>query len=299
MRLFIWELRKLVGDGPARAGLVVVAVVLVLGVIGFRFAPSAEQGASLREKVMAGATRELPLPSDYRSGFGYARLVLGPTAGVLIPAVLCVVLGGIVAGESERGTLAEALTRPTGRWKIIAAKTGAGLVYCALLVCVAALVALVLSSLVLGAGELVTGQTMAEIEIDGYVVQRPEPEKLGGADAAGRLVMAYALAGAALAPLVALAVLASSAAERSRTATLVAAGAYFGLYALTHTPGMGTTRRYFLLGHLEMWEAALRTSVTWGQIWRGAAVLAFVFVLLTAAAILVFRGREFPGRPGG
>jgi ABC-2 type transport system permease protein len=299
MRLFIWELRKLAGDGPARAGLVIVAVVLVLGVIGFRFAPSAAQGTSFRERVMTGTTRELPLPSDYRSGFGYARLVLGSTAGVLIPAVLCVVLGGIVAGESERGTLAEALTRPTGRWKIIAAKTGAGLVYCALLVCVAALVALVLSSLVLGAGELVTGQRMVDMEIDGYVVPRPEPEKLAGADAAGRLVMAYALAGVALAPLVALAVLASSVAERSRTATLVAAGAYFGLYSITHTPGMGAARRYFVLGHFEMWEAALRTSVTWGQIWRGAAVLAVTFVLLTVAAILVFKGREFPGRPGG
>ena len=122
MRLFAWELRKLAGDGAARAGLFVVAICLVLGMIGFRFGPSAERGTTVREKI---ALDEPLLPAVYRRGFGYAQLVLGPAAGILIPAILCVVLGGTLAGESERGTLAEALARPTGRRRIVAAKTGA------------------------------------------------------------------------------------------------------------------------------------------------------------------------------
>ncbi len=296
MRLFAWELRKLAGDGAARAGPFVVAIVLVLGMIGFRFAPSAERGTTVREKIAKG---EPLLPAVYRRGFGYAQLALGPAAGVLIPAILCVVLASTVAGESERGTLAEALARPTGRWRMIAAKTGAGLVYAAVLVGVAAFVALVLSRLLLGTGELATGQTILETKVDGFEVRRPGFESLRGGDAAGRLVTAYALAGGALAPLVALVVLSSATAERSRVATLVAAGTYFGLYALTHTRGMGAARRYLVLNHFEMWEAVLKTQIVWDRVWRGAAVLGVVFLLLTAAAILVVGGREFPGRPDG
>ncbi len=67
MRLFAWELRKLAGDGAARAGLLVVAIVLVLGMIGFRFAPSAERGTTVREKIAKG---EPLLPAVYRRGFG-------------------------------------------------------------------------------------------------------------------------------------------------------------------------------------------------------------------------------------
>ncbi len=304
MRLFVWELRKLAGDGAARAGMLVVASCLVLGMIGFRFAPSAERGTTVREKIALG---EPLLPAVYRRGFGYAQLVLEPVAGVLIPAILCVVLGGTLAGESERGTLAEALARPTGRWKIVAAKTGAGLAYVAGLVCVAALVALVFSCLLLGRGELVVGFTTGQTtdratvatEVDGGAPQGFRPEKLAGSEAAGRLVMAYALAGMALAPLVALVVLSSATAERSRMATLLASGIYFGLYALMRTPGMGAAKRYLVLNHFEAWQAVLKTQIMWGRVWRGAAVLGVVFGLLTAAAILVFGGREFPGRTDG
>ncbi len=297
MRLFVWEIRKLAADGAARAGLLVVAICLVLGMIGFRFAPSAERGTTIREKRARGETI---LPTVYRRGFGYARLVLGPAAGVLVPAILCIVLGGTLAGESERGTLAEALARPTGRWKIVAAKTGAGLAYGAVLVSVAAVVVLLVGALVLGAGELATGQPkLVQLTGDGLAARKVMFEHLTGADAVGRLVLAYALAWAGLAPLVALVVLASATAERSRTATLVAAGTYFGLYALTHTRGMEAVRHYLVLNHFEMWSAAMGTQIEWGRVWRGAAVLAVAFSLLTAAAILVFGGREFPGRPDG
>ena len=279
----------------ARFGLVIVAVVLLIGMIGFSVAPPAEPGTSVRRAVTT--TGKIPLPAVFRSRFGYARLVLGPATGILIPAVLCVVLGGIVAGESERGTLAEALAHPTARWKIVAAKTGAGLVYSALLVCVAALCALAVSSLVLETGDLITGQTVETTEVDGVEVRRPAFEKIGGTAAASRLVLAYALAGVGLGALVSLVVLASATAERSRTATLVAAGSYFGLYVVTHTQGIGKASRYLVLNHFEMWRAVLRTEIAWGRVWRGVSVLAVVFALLTAAAMMVLGGREFPSRP--
>ena len=295
MRLFTWELRKLAGDGPARAGPIILATVIVLGMVGFSVARSTDHVTSLREQI---ATREVQLPEVYREGFGYARFVLEPTAGVLIPAILCCVLGSLVAGESERGTLAEAVLRSAGRWRMVAAKTGAALVYGAFLTFVAAAVAVLVAPLLLGAGSLATSglPKLVTVPGGGPSARKLVFEHLEGADAFGRLLLAYALAGASLAPLVSLVVLVSATAQRARTATLVAAGTYFGLYALTHTPGMGMARRYLVLNHFEMWRAALGTSVDWTRIWRGFAVLAVVFCLLTAAAILVFKGREFPPR---
>ncbi len=295
MRLFLWELRKLLDDSAARAGLIVTAAVLLVALAGFAVRSDDEPGATVTRKIAAG---EIPVPAIYRKGLGFASFCLGPAAGILVPAVACVVLAGLMAGESERGTLAEVLARPVVRWQLIAAKLAAGLVYLALLMAVAFFVAVALAPLVLGAGELLTGVS-TEVQADlqgGTVGSRISAQVLAGGQAFARLTAAYAVAALALAPVAALAVLASTAASTARTAAVVSSGVYFGLYTIARIPGLGSARRYVIVGHMEVWKALLGTEIGWRVLLFGGMVLAVTFAFLAAAAVVVFGGRQFPPR---
>ncbi|MHC4201553.1 MAG: ABC transporter permease subunit [Planctomycetota bacterium] len=301
IRLFVWEVRKLAGEPAARAGMAVLTGVLVLALIGFAASSRDKSGGGEGPKKTARqmkAAGELPIPAIYLKGLGFAKHVLDPVSGILIPVILCVALAGTVAGESESGTLSEVLARPVSRFRLLAAKLAAGIVLTAFLTVVAAAVAIPLSSLVLGSGRLLTKigfQTASDPET-GVIGPKLVPEYLTGAAALMRVLGAWAVAAAALAPVVALAVLASCAARRSRVAATASAGIYLGLYALGRMPALGSFRRYMIAGRADIWQAFLKPEIEWKTFASGAAALVVVFLLLSGGAVLVLGGREFPPR---
>lgn len=294
-RLFVWEVRKLLGGAAARAGLVVVVGFLVLAMIGFASAPGDASKKTVLQREAAG---ELPIPGIYLKGLGFAKHMLDPVSGLVVPVILCVVLAGSVAGEAESGTLSEILSRPVARWKLVAAKLAAGMVFLALVMAVAAAVAIPLSSLVLGQGRLFTKIAVERVSDPGTGVTRSEiaPQYFTGWRAFSRVLAAWAVAAAALAPVAALAVLASSAARRARTAAVTSAGIYLGLYSLGRTPALGSFRRYALAGRVDVWQVFLGPEIAWGAFLSGAAVLAVTFAILSAGAALVLGGRELAPR---
>jgi ABC-2 type transport system permease protein len=301
IRLFVWEVRKLVGEPAARAGMAVLAGVLVLALVGFAAASRDKSKTGDGAKKTASQRRaagELAVPAVYLKGLGFAKHALDPVSGILVPVIICIVLAGSVAGEAENGTLSEVLTRPVGRWRLLAAKLAAGLVLVALLMAVAAVMAIPLSSLVLGPGKLLAGSRLKEIEdgMGGRIGAVPVPIVLEGGGAMVRLLGAWAAAAAALAPVVALAVLAWCAARRSRVAAASSAVIYLGLYALGRMPALGPFRRYMIAGRAGVWQAFLKPEIEWGTFAWSAAALGVVFVLLSVGAGLVLGGREFPPR---
>ena len=293
IKLFVWEVRKLLGDAVARVGMVVLAGVLVLALIGFGAASGDGPKRTVREMERAG---ELPVPGVYLKGLGFAKHILDPVSGILVPVILCMVLAGTLAGETESGTLAEVLSRPVVRWRLLGAKLAAGLVLVALLMAAAAVVAIPLSSLVLGPGRLLVEVAFerASDPETGVVGSELVPQYFTGGRALARVLVAWAAAAAALAPVAALAVLASSAARRARTAAVASTGIYLGLYALGTTPALGSFRRYLIAGRVEVWQAFLGPEIEWKAFLSGAAVPAVTFALLSVGAALVLGGREFP-----
>jgi hypothetical protein len=304
LRLFVWELRKLACDGAARAGLAVVATVLVVALLATRFAP--ERKTLLSEVIARGQDASLVGKAN---GWLFARRVLGPTCRLLVPLLVCVVLAGSVAGESERGTLSETLVRPVRRWALTAAKLGAGATYAVVLVGVAALVGLALAPLVLGSGPLMPTVSAAARGTSALQQMATTAGVIGGGvspegakpivvavfaptRAAWRLALAYVAAALSLAPVTALAVAASAASSRTGTAAAVAGGAYFGLVALSSLPGLEALRPYLIVARLDAWQAFVQMDVAWGRLVADGIVLAVTFGLLAGASVLMLGGKE-------
>jgi len=241
---------------------------------------------SVVEAHAAGLPR---LPEEFRMGWAFALLVLDPLSTLLLPAVLLAVLSASVAREAESGTIDEILARPVSRRSLVLAKLAAGLVYLALMVCVAAFVSIVVAPLVLGGGKVFTGMPADE-------AGRLVPVGLDGWRAATRVALAYAAAAAALASVAALAVVVSAAASDARKATLIAVGVYFGLAGLAGTRGLESLRPYTVFHYLSVWEAFVGADIDWMRLLKGAGILAAAFALLAVGAALLFGGREFPPR---
>ncbi len=296
--LIVWEIRKLFGETAARAGLGVVAAVLAVALVAYSTVPGqVENVTSIRERVAAGLPET---PAAALGGFGFARSAVVPVAGVLVPVILCMVLAGVVAGEDERGTLAETLSRPAARWKIALAKLGAGVVYLFALMAVAAVVSIAVSSLALGPGKLFVGRTVETVSDSTGVLEAQKfvSTFLTGGAALWRLCAAWAASGVALAPVVALALLASCAARRALTAATISVGVYLGLYSAAQPWffALGAVRRYLIVGRFEVWRAILGPEVNWNELLASGAVIAVVFALLAAGAVMLLRGREVPPR---
>ncbi len=304
MKLFVWELRKLACDGAARAGLAIIAIVLIVALLATRFAP--ERKTLLSEVIARGQDASLVGKAN---GWLFARRALGPTCRLLVPLVVCVVLAGSVAGESERGTLGETLVRPVHRWALAAAKLGAGVTYAAVLMGVAALVGLALAPLVLGSGSLVPPVSAAARGTSALQQLATAAGGMGGGvspegarpiavavfaptQAAWRLTLAYATAALSLAPVAALAIAASTASSRTGTAAAVAGGAYFGLVALSSLPGLEALRPYLIVARLDAWQAFLQMNVAWERLVADGIVLAVTFGLLGGASVLMLGGKE-------
>ncbi len=303
MRLFVWELRKLAGDGAARAGVCVLAVVLAVALFATRLAP--EKKMLLSEVVASGQDVSLVGKAN---GWLFARRALDPVCRILVPLIVCVVLAGSVAGESERGTLAETLVRPVRRWTLMAAKLGAGATYAAALVGVAAFVGLVVAPLVLGGGNMVpsipTVTRVAPALQQMAAAARPaggvSPEDAGPialavftpAQAAWRLILAHVVAALSLAPVAALAVAASTASSRTGTAAAIAGGVYFGLLSMTSLLGLEWLRPYLIVTRLNAWQAFMHMEVAWGALIADGVVLAVTFGFLAGASVLMLGGKE-------
>ncbi|MHC4249830.1 MAG: ABC transporter permease subunit [Planctomycetota bacterium] len=304
MRLFVWELRKLAGNGAARAGVLVLVVVLAAALVATRLAP--ERKMLLSEVVARGQDASLVGKAN---GWLFARRALDPVCRVLVPLVLCVVLAGSVAGESENGTLGETLVRPVRRWALAAAKLGAGATYAAALVGVAALVGLVVAPLVLGSGPLVPSVPSAARATPALQQMAAAAARSGGglppegagpitiaaftpAQAAWRLVLAHVAAALSLAPVAALAVSASTASSRTGTAAAVAGGVYFGLMALASIPGLEALRPYLIVTRLDAWQAFVQMDVAWDRLIADGVVLAVTFGFLAGASVLMLGGKE-------
>ncbi len=302
MRLFVWELRKLADDGAARAGLVVLAIILAAALVATRFAP--ERKTPFQQVVVSG--QDVSLVGE-ANGWLFAKRALGPVCRILVPLMVCVVVAGSVAGESECGTLGEALVRPVRRWALVAAKLGAGATYAAALVATAALVGLVLGPLVLGSGPLAPSvssmarvspalqQMAAAARQGGLPVEDAGPIALAvftPAQAVWRLFLAHVVAALSLAPVAALAVAASTASSRTGTAAAIAGGVYFGLTALASLAGLEALRPYLIVPRLDAWQAFMAMDIAWGRFIADGIVLAVTFAFLAGASILMMGDKE-------
>lgn len=280
LNMSAWELRKLAHDPAARFG---VGMLVAVGLVALVACAFAQEPAPKAQETLSLSAFYEP-----KNGWSFAKRLLGPVIGLLGPVALCAVMGRVVAGEAERGLLAEELARCGRRRSLAFSKLISAFAYVAVLVLVVGLVGILLGRSLLGGGPLIPIIAPREIAM-GLRFTAPE-----GASALVKLMAAYAVGILALWPVAAMALLVSSLSARSSMAVAISGSIYFALHALSAIPGLGELRQYLIVRHLRVWEAVLRPEVAWGDFWRDSVALIGTLVLVSAAFVMAFSNRECP-----
>lgn len=228
MRVYGWELRKLVRQkrtwsGVAAAVIYALAFVIALGL-----------------KKHPGIPPDVPLAHELtRSGVVLPLALLGFATFFGAPVISALVAGDIVASEDANNTLKMILTRSTGRGVIYVAKALAAATYGLALMIVLFATAIV--------GSVIVWGLHGVLLLDGRVV--------GGAHALGLDAAAYAVYLLPLGVLVAVGFFLSTVTRNgavSIVGTVIFALAFQGIAAL---PGVGAAKPYLLPQQFDAWES--------------------------------------------
>ncbi len=174
------------------------AVAVLVGIIqfGLKVDGDAYIGFMLRD-VSLTLDVEGKVLNGYLICFIILQLLL-----VHVPLLITIISGDLISGEANMGTLRLLLTKPVSRTEVVIAKFGAAAVYSILLLVWMAILALLLSLVIFGSGDLLN------LKSD-YIVQ------LKSFDIFWRYMAAFAFAAVAMLTVAALAFLLSVFAENS------------------------------------------------------------------------------------
>ncbi len=265
------ELSKLYRQRSTYAGVVVIVGLVALVAWG-----SHHQRARLdvgevvpSEFVVAGKTV---------TALFLAHAVMDPSLLVLMPLLVAVVAGGLVAGERQTGTLRTLLVRPVRRGAVLGAKLVAAWSYAVGLTLLLGLTALALGRLVFGWGDLV-------ILRGGLTIFDPH---LGLV----RLAEGYALAAAAMGVVATLALTLSTIFDNAMTAAGLAVAALLVSGVVGELPYFDRLQPHLLTTHLDAYRYVFDATINHAELTRSVLYLAGYTLALLIIALLVFDRRD-------
>jgi ABC-2 type transport system permease protein len=231
-----------------------------------------------------GLNAQSTTPSDtlfgrfvHDSGYAIPLVVLGFSGQWVLPLLISVVAGDLLAGEDQLGTWPLLTTRGTSRRALLAGKALAALSWTVAVVALLAVASVLAGILVIGRQPLVG--------LSGTL--------LGSGQALRVVLLAWCLALIPAIGFAALALLSSAAARHS--AVGIGAPAVLGLLMqlVQFIPGVDPFRHLLLTTPFDAWHGIARTDPYYGPLWQGAIVAAvWTLVALVVAAFLLSR-REF------
>ncbi|MCD6360473.1 MAG: ABC transporter permease subunit [Armatimonadetes bacterium] len=207
-----------------------------------------------------------------------AHAVMEVAMVVLIPLLVAVVVGGLVAGERQTGTLRTLLARPVSRTTILLGKLAAAWSYTIMLV-------LALGGLSLGLGRLVFGWGDLVIFRGGLTILDPHTGLV-------RLAMAYGLAAFAMCAVAALALLSSVIFDNPMTAAGLTVALLLVSGIVAQMPYFEAIEPHLITSHLQLYREVLGTEVDRAELVRSAIYLGAYMTVSLAIAVAVFQRRD-------
>ncbi len=257
-RLLTIELRKLLAQRGTYASYAVLAVLVGLIVWGtWRYGPPhALQSALGDQFVVGGKVVTGPLIPLLLLEFPVA-------VHVLIPLLIAVAAGGLVAGEKQAGTLRTILIRPVRRAAVLGAKLAAAWIHAAGLAVFVGVLSLIVGYVVFGPGDLV----VMSFKSSSFSVLA-EPQALS------HLALAYGLAVVAMMAVASLGVLLSVLCDNPLTAAGLTVAVLLVLQSLRLIPYFQWLQPYLLTEHIWAYREALSATIDWSQVGTSLSYLA-------------------------
>ena len=265
------ELTKLYRQRSTYAGVVVIVGLVALVAWGSHHQ---RDRLDMTERVPS----EFVVAGRTITGLFLAHAVMNPSLLVLMPLLVAVVAGGLVAGERQTGTLRTLLVRPVRRGTVLLAKLVAGWSYAVGLTLLLGALALGLGTLVFGWGDLVTLR-------GGLTVFDP---RLGLI----RLAEGYALAALAMGVMATLALALSTIFDNAMTAAGLAVAGLIVSGVVGEIPYFDWLQPHLLTTHLRVHHHLFDATIDHAELIRSVAYLVGYLVVLALVALLVFDRRD-------
>lgn len=207
-----------------------------------------------------------------------ANAVMQVALTVLVPLLIAVVVGGLVAGERQSGTLRTLLSRPVARWRVLLAKLVTGWAFTIALTLFLGLAGLGLGQLVFGWGDL--------------VIFRHGLTVFDASTGLMRLVEAYGLACFAMCGIAALALMLSSVFSNPMTAAGITVAVLLVSQIVGAMPYFEWLRPHLLTTHLDLHREVLAATVDIESLRTSAGYLGAYTVASSIIALVVFDRRD-------
>lgn len=229
---------------------------------------------------MQTLTQGFDIEGNVLNGYLVCFIIL-QTLLIHVPLLIALVAADAIAGEANMGTLRILLTKPISRTRLLLAKFAASLLYTISLLLWMALLALFLSLLIFGKGDLM-------------VLKAEEVVVLAQDDVFWRYGFAFLFAAIAMLMVAALAFLLSIFAENA-IGPIVGTMSIVILFTILSTldiPFFYAIRPYLFTTHMIGWKGFFDDPINWPAIFRSAAILILHILLFLTTAAWIFHKKD-------
>jgi ABC-2 type transport system permease protein len=229
---------------------------------------------------MQSLTQSFDIQGKVLNGYLVCYIIL-QTLLIHVPLLIALVAGDQVAGEANMGTLRLLLTKPVSRTSLLMAKFSASAIYTLMLLVWMAFLALLVSVLIFGTGDLM-------------ILKSEEVVVLNKADVLWRYFAAFGFAAIAMTTVAALSFLLSIFAENA-IGPIVSTMSIIILFTILSTmdiPVFNALKPYLFTTHMIGWKGFFDAPVSWSPVLGSASILVFHIFLFLAASVIAFKRKD-------
>ena len=229
---------------------------------------------------MQGINEQFVIQGNILNGYLVAYLILQSLL-IHIPLLVALVAGDALAGEANMGTLRLVLTKPVTRSQLVLIKFFSSVVYALLLIIWLAIVALFLSLLFFGPGDMIN------MKSDTFILLLKD-------DVMWRYLYAFGFASLAMTTIVSLALFLSAFAENSIGPIMATMAIVVVLTILSNLeiPLFNLIKPYLFTTHMIGWKGFFDDPVPYRAITQSAIVLASYTMGLLLLTIIYFNKKD-------
>jgi ABC-2 type transport system permease protein len=237
-------------------------------------------GKEFIEFGMQNVTEQFNIQGTVINGYLVAYLILQSLL-IQIPLLVALVAGDSLAGEANLGTLRLILTKPITRTQLVLIKFIASTIYTILLILWLAIVALFLSLLIFGAGDMIN------LKSDTFVLLLKD-------DVMWRYICAFGFASLAMTTIASLSIFLSAFADNAIGPIISTMGIVVVLTILSNLelPLFAAINPYLFTSHMIGWKGFFDNPVPYSAIGRSALVLVLYTVGFLSGTILYFNKKD-------
>lgn len=310
-KLFQIELFKIFKRPRTYISFAAIALIVIL--IQFAFY---SDGKAYMEFAMQTLKQNFDISGNALSGYFICFIVL-QTLLIHVPLLIALVGGDMLAGEANMGTLRLLISKPVSRTELMLAKFSATFVYTMLLLMWMAFLALFVSLLIFGSGDLINlkSGSVHILSFHLYLGDDTAGHALFANDVLWRYIAAFGFASIAMTTIAALSFLLSVFAENS-IGPIVSTMSIVILFTILTTldlPVFTSIKDYLFTSHMIGWKGFfeyppgmsveeyktfIKTAGFFSRlglypgVMRSAAILVAHIILFVSAAIIVFKRKD-------